>query len=420
MDALAFNYTAPQNSAPSHRNQPSAVAEAADAPPNHDQGSVGIEAPPPPEGRTPKASGSFAPAAKRIATIVVAAIAILVSLLTWQSYVLSPWTRNGAVRAQVAGIAPQVSGQIIDIRVSDNQFVRKGDVLYAIDPFDFEVALRSNKALLDQRAADLELKQAQMERRLKLSNLATTPEEQQIYASMAAQAKAAFEAAKQQVAQSELNLRRTKVLSPVNGYVTNLLLRVGDYAPAGARNISIIDSDSFWVDGYFEETKLGQLCVGDPAEVKLLGYAEPITGHAETITRGISVANAAAGVQGLPSVDPIYTWVRLAQRVPVRIAIDKVPSGVPLVSGMTATITMRPASVTKPGDKGSGAHTRLINLVSEVFNGSPSSRLGCIPAMPETNRPTESLAVPTVQPASSPQQLEPGIAPGLNETPRVK
>jgi multidrug resistance efflux pump len=174
-----------------------------------------------------------------------------------------------------------------------------------------------------------------------LSDLASTVEEKQIFDGAAIQAKAAVDAAQEQVAQAEISLQRTEVRSPVNGVVTNLLLREGDFAHAGATNVSIIDADSYWVDGYFEETKLARLCVGDRAEAKLMGYDAPIVGHVATVTRGISVSNAAAATQGLPNVDPVYTWVRLAQRVPVRIAIDRVPPGVPLVSGLTATVTIR-------------------------------------------------------------------------------
>ena len=293
---------------------------------------------------------------KRVSTLAIALIAILISLVTWQHYVNAPWTRNGSVRVQVANVAPQVSGKIVELRVADNQFVHKGDVLYVIDPFDFEVAVRVGKALVDQRAADLEVKQAESTRRQRLSDLATTPEEQQIFAGNAVQAKAAYEAAAHQLAQAELNLKRTNIVSPVDGYVTNLLLRVGDYAITGVSNISVIDSDSFWIDGYFEETKMARVCVGDRAEAQLMGYAQPILGHVKTVTRGVSVSNAASGTQGLPNIDPIYTWVRLAQRVPVRLAIDTVPAGVPLVSGMTATVTIRQtaASGHEPGPIASG------------------------------------------------------------------
>src|SRR5262249_26300668 len=155
-----------------------------------------------------------------------------------------------------------------------------------------------------QKIADLHVKELQSERRSRLSELSTSVEQKQVYEGNALQAKAIVDAAQEQVAQAEINLQRTEVRSPVNGYVTNLLLREGDYAHQGATNVSIIDTDSYWVDGYFEETKLARLCVGDRAEAKLMGYPAPITGHIATVTRGISVSNAAASTQGLPNIDP--------------------------------------------------------------------------------------------------------------------
>jgi multidrug resistance efflux pump len=194
---------------------------------------------------------------KRLTTLAIALVAIVTALVTWDYYVTAPWTRDGRVRVQVASVAPQVSGRITELRVGDNQYVYKGDVLYVIDPFDFEVALRIAKAHAQQKAADLQVKQLQSERRQRLSDLATTPEEQQKFAGSAVQAKAEFDAAQQEVAQAEVNLRRTQVRSPVNGHVTNLLLRVGDFAHQGGANVSVVDADSYWIDGYFEETKLG-------------------------------------------------------------------------------------------------------------------------------------------------------------------
>ncbi len=133
----------------------------------------------------------------------------------------------------------------------------------------------------------------------------------------------------------------------MNGYVTNLLLRVGDYANTGSTNISIVDSDSFWITGYFEETKMGSFDVGDSAKVDLMGYRQPIDGHVESIARGIATSNAAVSTQGLPSVQAVYTWVRLAQRIPVRIKIDNVPPDITLAAGMTATVIITP----KPGER---------------------------------------------------------------------
>ncbi|NGO55575.1 HlyD family secretion protein [Mesorhizobium camelthorni] len=312
---------------------------------------------------------------RRLATLAIFLVAVLVSLMVWDQYVIAPWTRNGSVRVQVASVAPQVSGRITQLRITDNQFVHKGDILYQIEPFDFEVALRSSKALLEQRETDLYVKELQSERRKRLSDLSTTREEQQVFEGSARQAKAAVDAAREQVAQAEINLKRTEIRSPVNGYVTNLLLRVGDFAHEGVRNISIVDTDSFWVDGYFEETKLAQVCIGDRAEVKLMGYSIPIIGHVTTITRGISVSNAATGAQGLPNVNPVYTWVRLAQRVPVRIAIDKVPPGIPLVSGMTGTVTLSADSHAKEKTWLYRAKAVLSTSLSHVISGvSPRPR----------------------------------------------
>jgi len=367
-----------------------------------------------------KAVGRFLlGAGKHLATLGIALIAILISVATWQHYVTAPWTRNGSVRVQVANVAPQVSGRIVELRAADNQFVHKGDVLYVIDPFDFEVAVRVGKALVDQRAADLEVKQAEFDRRQHLSNLATTPEEQQIFAGNAAQAKAAYEAATHQLAQAELNLKRTNVLSPVDGYVTNLLLRAGDYAVTGVSNISVIDSDSFWIDGYFEETKMARVCIGDRAEAQLVGYAKPILGHVKTVTRGISVSNAAAGTQGLPSVDPIYTWVRLAQRVPVRVAIDTVPPDVPLVSGMTATVTIRQPPASDRQTRLDRFRASFVDPVTELFGAGQPPRPNCLQATSQQRPEVEAIPYsrePAVPPA---QTIAPGLAPGIDASPRL-
>jgi multidrug resistance efflux pump len=355
--------------------------------------------------------------AKGLATLIVALVAVLMALVTWEDYVTTPWTRDGRVRVQVASVAPQVSGQITQLRVGDNQYVHKGDVLYVIDPIDFEDTLRADRAQLQQKAADLQVKQMQSVRRLQLSTLATTPEEQQTFAGAAIQAKAAFDAAQQQAAQAEIDLRRTKVLSPVNGYVTNLTMRVGDYAHQGGVDISIIDTDSFWIDGYFEETKMARVCIGDRVEAKLLGYAQPIRGHVASVTRGIGVSDAAAGAQGLPNVDPVYTWVRLAQRVPVRIAIDSVPAGVPLVSGMTATVTVADAN---PADDGSWLDRTIFALktrLSDALEGPPA-RPGCIPATTTEQAKPMSLSVDNQVSASAPDQLNPGLAPSVAAVPR--
>jgi RND family efflux transporter MFP subunit len=244
------------------------------------------------------------------------------------------------VRVQVANIAPQISGQIVEVRTYDNQHVQKGDILYVIEQFDFEVAVVNAKATILNKEADLEVKKAQNARRAALTTLSTSIEEKQVFDGNAKMVEAALASAKAGLAQAEINLQRTEVRSLVDGYVTNLLMRVGDSARAGTPNLSVIDEHSHWIDAYFEETKLAGIHVGDPVEATLLGYQAPISGRIESITGGISAANAASSTQGLPNVDPIFTWVRLAQRIPVRIRIEQVPPDVPLVAGMTCSVSV--------------------------------------------------------------------------------
>ena len=368
--------------------------------------------------RAPRRPGRLAVFArstlKAVATLLVLGAAVLAGLLIWTYYVTAPWTRDGRVRVQVASVAPQISGQITEVRVADNAFVHKGDLLYVIDPFDFKVSLASAKSQVEMKAADLQVKRVQADRRRHLSDLATTPEEQQQYAGNATQAQAAFDAAQAQEAQAEINLKRTEVRSPVNGFVTNLLMRVGDYAHEGASNVSVIDADSYWIDGYFEETKMARVCVGDRAEAQLMGYGAPILGRVDTITRGISVSDAAPSTQGLPNVDAIYTWVRLAQRVPVRIAITDVPPGIPLISGMTATVTIRDGADRRTGfgERWRGASSALADLLQ-----GPRPERGCAPATAPQPGTRVTLTPPEPSRALRPDQINPGLAPGMDASP---
>jgi multidrug resistance efflux pump len=162
-------------------------------------------------------------------------------------------------------------------------------------------------------------------------------------------AQAAYQQALANLDHARVNLERTRISSPVNGYVTNLLAQLGDYATVGQRIISVVDTDSFWIDGYFEETSLGQIDDGDPATIKLMGYSQVVRGHVEGVARGINFPNVQPDQEGLASVNPIFTWVRLAQRVPVQIHIDQVPDGVRLVAGMTATVQIDPQPQTVTG-----------------------------------------------------------------------
>ena len=302
-------------------------------------------------------------ALRYVATGVLVAAALVAARHGWRIYVTSPWTRDGMVRVQVANVAPQISGQIVEVRTHDNEHVHKGDVLYVIEKFDFEVALDNAKATILNREADLAVKKAQNARRVALTTLSTSIEEKQVFDGNAKMAEAAYASAKAALSQAEINLQRTEVRSPVDGYVTNLLMRVGDFARAGTPNLSVIDEHSHWIDAYFEETKLANIHVGDPVEATLLGFQAPINGRIESITGGISAANAASSTQGLPNVDPIFTWVRLAQRIPVRIRIEQVPPEVSLVAGMTCSVSVVAGKGTPVARSDRGLFYRLENLL---------------------------------------------------------
>jgi len=199
-----------------------------------------------------------------------------------------------------------------------------------------------SQAAVDQAEADFQNKQSQAARRLQLTDLATTPEQKEQYVSTARMAQATIEQQKANLDRAKINLERTEIRSPVNGWVTNLLLQQGDYANTGQTSLSLVNADSYWVDGYFEETTIAPIREGDPARIWLLGYRQVIDGHVDSIARGIVVSNATPGQSGLATVNPIFTWVRLAQRVPVRVRIDHVPPDVRLVAGMTATVEIDP------------------------------------------------------------------------------
>jgi RND family efflux transporter MFP subunit len=273
-----------------------------------------------------------------LVTLITLTLAGIGTWAIWQAYMAAPWTRDGTVRAYVVTITPEVSGLIVQLPVADNQLVHKGDLLMAIDPTDYAIALEQAQAAADQARANAENAQQEAERRAHLTTLETSVEEQQTYRSKAIAAIAAQRQVVANLGQARVNLERATIRSPVNGYVTNLQVQLGDYATAGRSTISLINADSYWVDGYFEETNLGAIHLGDRATVKLMGYRALLQGHVASIARGITVANAAQGQSGLANVNPIFTWVRLAQRVPVRIQLDHVPDGVLLVAGQTASV----------------------------------------------------------------------------------
>jgi multidrug resistance efflux pump len=276
-------------------------------------------------------------------TLSTVAVSALFAWATWEVYMGAPWTRDGTVRAYVVTMAPEVAGRIVKLTVADNQFVHKGDTLFEIDPADYRIALEQAQAQAQRDGAALDYARENQNRQAHLANegWASTDVYQQTTSTLH-QSEGIVALDKAAIAKAELNLSRTVVRSPVNGYVTNLLAQLGDYATVGQKLISIVDTDSFWVDAYFEETSLGRIHEGDPATVKLMGYSQLVHGHVAGVARGINIPNAQPDSAGLASVNPIFTWVRLAQRVPVRIHIDQVPDGVRLVAGLTGTVHIGP------------------------------------------------------------------------------
>src|SRR6202021_2809816 len=271
-------------------------------------------------------------------TLGTVAVAALFAWAMWQAYMGAPWTRDGTVRSYVVTMAPEAAGSIVELSAIDNQFVHKGDFLLVIDPPNYKIAPRLADAAVDQTQATAQNAQREAERRRKLDDLSVSVEPKQIFDANAVAAQAQYQQAVANRDQAKVNLERTQIRSPVNGWVTNLLAQLGDYATVGQNEISIVDADSFWVDAYFEETQLASMQEGDPAEVKLMSYRQIVRGKVGSVARGINVSNAQPNQQGLATVNPIFTWVRLAQRVPVHIEIDRVPDGVRLVAGMTATV----------------------------------------------------------------------------------
>jgi RND family efflux transporter MFP subunit len=282
----------------------------------------------------------------RVAGVLITATSVAVAIplarAMWSAYMESPWTRDATVRAYVVTMAPEVVGRIVQLPVVDNQLVRRGDLLMEIDPTDYVIALHLAEATLEQAQVNADNAQREARRRRPLSGSAISVEQQQIFDTSAVAAEAGRRQALASVDRARVDLERTQIRSPVNGWVTNLQARQGDYANVGHDEISIVDADSYWIDGYFEETKLRTIRVGNPAAIKLMGHSELLHGRVASIARGIDVANAQPNDQGVATVNPIFTWVRLAQRIPVRIEITDAPDSVVLVAGMTATVEIDP------------------------------------------------------------------------------
>jgi multidrug resistance efflux pump len=272
-------------------------------------------------------------------TIVAVIVAIIAGRYLWDRYEFQPWTRDGRVRADVVQVAADVSGLITDVAIHDNQAVRKGDTLFVVDRARFALALRQAEATIVSRTAILDEARREDARNRGLGNLVAGELRDQSAAKVA-EADAALTEALVARDIAKLNLERTTVVATVNGVVANVELQPGDYATAGRPIFALIDTDSLHVDGYFEETKLPRIHLGDRVEIKLMGEPQILYGHVEGIAGGIEDRERGPSANLLPNVSPTFSWVRLAQRIPVRIAFDRPPADVRLVAGRTATVTV--------------------------------------------------------------------------------
>lgn len=271
-------------------------------------------------------------------TLAVVLAALFAGHWLWNYYMYSPWTRDARVRADIVTIAPDVSGAVVGLSVKDNQRVSVGDLLMQIDPERYDVALEQAKAVLETRKQQLNLRQHEASRRARLGPQAISAELRENSQISAQIALAEYHQAQAEVKQAELNVSRSRLLATRNGYITNLQLAEGNYVNTGQPVLALVDEDSYYVQAYFEETKLPKITVGDEVEIWLMSYQHPLKGHVQSISRGITDRNASPDTQLLANVEPTFNWVRLAQRIPVRIQLDEMPADVLLSAGMTASV----------------------------------------------------------------------------------
>lgn len=278
---------------------------------------------------------------RTLGTLLLVSLTLVGMQALWQRYQVDPLTRDGKIRADVVQVATDVAGLITDVRVRDNEYVRKGQVLLVMDRPRYELALQAAEALVQSKRASLAQAEREDRRNHTMANVLAAETIEQGSARVdelrggLAQAVAARDLAK-------LNLDRTNVRAPVDGYVSNMTLQPGTYMKAGDAVAALVYDQSMRIEGYFEETKIPAIHVGDPAVAFLMGVAEPIHGHVESIATGVEDRERSDRESALANVNPSFQWVRLAQRIPVRVTIDKRPAGLKLIVGQTATVEVRP------------------------------------------------------------------------------
>ncbi|MED5526798.1 HlyD family secretion protein [Gallaecimonas pentaromativorans] len=276
-----------------------------------------------------------------LVTLLFVAGAILAGTWVWNHYLYSPWTRDGRVQADVATLAPDVSGWVTELKVHDNQQVKKGEVMFVIDDTRYKAVIAEDQAEVEKAKFAWDLAQHQYQRRKQLiAKKVISDEDEETYRINTDQAKASYDLAVAQLNAAQIDLARTVVTAPEDGTIINLTLRQGNYVSKGTPVMSLVKNNSFYVTGYFEETKLPLVHVGQKAKVHLMSGGKPLLGTVISISPGIANTNTNANNQLLPQVQQTFNWVRLAQRIPVDIRLDQIPEGVHLSAGMTVSVNL--------------------------------------------------------------------------------
>jgi len=285
------------------------------------------------------------PAKKLALGIINLALIATVAWFAWQAfedYIHNPWTRDGQVRGHVIQVAPRVSGMVTKISVIDNQFVRQGDPLFEIDPEAFEIAIAQAQANLKRAEISSDASKIEYDRLLEIFNKdagAVSQKDLNRREANYLQSLSQIDVTRETLRNAQLNLSYTRVHASVDGYVSNIDFQIGSQAIANTPILALVDSNSFWVFGYFRESEIGKFRIGDPARVTLMAYPDqPLRGTVESLGWGIAPADGNTGYNLLPSIKPVFQWIRLAQRIPVRIKLDEIPPGVELRFGLTASV----------------------------------------------------------------------------------
>ncbi len=273
-------------------------------------------------------------------TGIVLAAAIATAMLLWRHYMYTPWTRDGRVQADVITIASDIAGLVVEVPVKDNQFVKKGDLLMRIDPERYRFALAQADAQVATAELEAQRLRDEASRRARVGTDVVSIEAHEMAKIAASTAETRLDEAKARKDLATLNLARTEVRSPVDGWVTNLNVFQGDYASTGVPRMAVVDANSFWICGYFEETKLPYLHPGDPVSIEMLDGTPAFSGEVDSIAKGIGERENPTGGKLLVDVNPTYNWVRLAQRIPVRIRL--VGAHPPLFIGTSCTVIVHP------------------------------------------------------------------------------